>query len=201
MMIELKTIILPTKEPQYLYKDSRGRFGNYNPNLPKRTITEGLFPQFMYCITINQPVRAGDWYYDEIDKLVCKCTRIENGFIYSERVGISDLHGFKIIGSTDESLDVMPINENFLKIFCDTNGEPTDTFFNIDKSKIIVRQQTFTRTEVHKLLDKAINDTENYIASCWLSFLIEGGPKKEYTEETIKSFMSEWKQKNFSQDE
>jgi len=130
-MIELKTVVIPTKKPQHLYKDNRGRFGNYKPGLPKRTITEGLFPQFMYCITADQPVRVGDWYYDEMDENVYKCTRVENGFIYTERVGISDLHGFKIIGSTNEFLDVMPINEEFLKIFCATNGNPVDTYFNL----------------------------------------------------------------------
>jgi proteasome assembly chaperone (PAC2) family protein len=107
-----KIIIIATDEPQWLYKNDKGKFGAYRPDLPKITKGEKLQPFYMYSIT-NQAIKKGDWYLDYTSNEIYICKQAKC---------INKRNIFKIVGSTDKTLNLSSINEHFLTIYCDTNG-------------------------------------------------------------------------------
>lgn len=101
----------------------------YQPNLPMRSESEGLFPQHLYIIS-DEPIEIGAWYYHHIMKKVYQLKGIAPhdicDFIVDNNFRVDSNHCKKVIATTELSIKckklIPRIPEQFIYDYCKSGG-------------------------------------------------------------------------------
>ena len=99
-----KIVMLPTNESSVLSEDKYNRL--YLGKYPKDDL---MLNQHLYFLSSDK-ICEGNYYYSKTHNKVFKCTHSEQYFEDE----------FKVISSTDESLNLPKPSDSFLKVYIDT---------------------------------------------------------------------------------
>jgi len=170
-MIQKPTIRLTEAlTSQWLYK--RGVNLIYSPYTVKQGYKQNVVPQHMHLLS-DKDIKPGDAFYDEIDQSTHICTFHSLDMVHSAEKSIINTHAFLIVGSTDQELNVTPINDAYIKLYCETGGE-IDAPDNIPTSGIKIKIQALLVRGMEAALKQGraegINsDTSNKFIEDWIA--------------------------------
>ena len=126
--------------------------------------TDGIGqPKHLYIFNDDE-IKLGDWYLVKhnveghilSDNLIL--AKANKNFIVNHYIKESGFH-FKVIKTSDKSLGIELLTEEFLKTFCD-EYIPEKIYF--DKLNIKIYKTNWTREEVEHLLRKAWRDSYTF---------------------------------------
>lgn len=141
--LTVEVVLLPTEKESpfgllpsnslHIYSN-KNQWGNPNSLLDKTAKAHHLY---LIIRDNNVKIKAGDWVLcddrvlktDANQYLVARCEEVlESGFLDCNRDGVFDNpdNSFKIIASTDKSLNLPTLSKNFLKTYCGGNAKHMD---------------------------------------------------------------------------